>query len=174
MKTIRILSLFLLAVISSCSSVKVASDYDTTADFSHYKTFAFLTSGIEKVQISEFDKKRIMKSIESELNKKGITKSETPDLLVNFFTKESQVIDSSPYYYGGWGYGWGYGWGGTYVTTSTEGELYIDLIDAKKKELIWQGQGTGYLEQYSSQKDQKVNEFVAKILSQYPPAKPKK
>ena len=82
MKALQILSLLFLTVISSCSSIKVASDYDTTVDFSKYKTFAFHTSGIEKVQISEFDKKRIMKSIESELNKKGITKSETPDLLV--------------------------------------------------------------------------------------------
>jgi hypothetical protein len=174
MKTIRILSLFLLAIVASCSSIRVASDYDNTVDFSKYKTFSFLKSGIDKVPISEFDKKRIMKSIETELGKKGITRSETPDLLVNFFTKESQVVDASPYYYGGWGYGWGYGWGGTYVTTSTEGELYIDLIDAQKKELIWQGQGTGYLEQYSSQKDKKVNEFVAKILMQYPPGKSKK
>ena len=173
MKTIRILSLFLLAIVASCSSIRVASDYDNTVDFSKYKTFSFLKSGIDKVPISEFDKKRIMKSIETELGKKGITRSENPDLLVNFFTKESQVVDATPYYYGGWGYGWGYGWGGTYVTTSTEGELYIDLIDAQKKELIWQGQGTGYLEQYSSQKDQKVNEFVAKILSQFPPAKKK-
>ena len=32
----------------------------------------------------------------------------------------------------------------TSVSTSTQGVLYIDLIDASKK-LIWQGQGTGYL-----------------------------
>src|SRR6516165_1005600 len=175
MKALRILSLLFLGIICSCSSVRVASDYDTTVDFSKYKTFSFLKAGIDKVPISEFDKKRIMKSIETELGKKGIIRSdETPDLMVNFFTKESQVIDTTPYYYGGWGYGWGYGWGGTYVTTSTEGELYIDFIDAKKNELIWQGQGSGYVEQYSEKKDEKVNEFVAKILMQYPPAKPKK
>ena len=175
MKALRILCLLFLGIIGSCSSVRVASDYDTTVDFSKYKTFSFLKAGIDKVPISEFDKKRIMKSIETELGKKGITRSDdTPDLMVNFFTKESQIVDATPYYYGGWGYGWGYGWGGTYVTTSTEGELYIDIIDAKKNELIWQGQGTGYLEQYSEKKDEKVNEFVAKILMQYPPAKPKK
>jgi hypothetical protein len=27
----------------------------------------------------------------------------------------------------------------TYVSSSTEGTLYIDLIDAKKKKLVWQG-----------------------------------
>jgi hypothetical protein len=40
----------------------------------------------------------------------------------------------------GWGYGWGWGWnpfmwGGqnTFTTSSTEGTLFIDLIDAKKR-----------------------------------------
>ena len=32
----------------------------------------------------------------------------------------------------------------TYVSSSTEGTLYIDLIDAKKKELVWEGEGVGY------------------------------
>jgi hypothetical protein len=34
-------------------------------------------------------------------------------------------------------------WGGqnTFATSSTEGTLFIDLIDAKKKELVWQGEG---------------------------------
>jgi hypothetical protein len=39
-------------------------------------------------------------------------------------------------YNAGWGYGWGYGWNPYlwgYVSSTTEGTLYIDLIDAKKK-----------------------------------------
>jgi hypothetical protein len=34
-------------------------------------------------------------------------------------------------------------WGGqnTFATSSTEGTLFIDLIDAKKKKLVWQGEG---------------------------------
>jgi hypothetical protein len=31
--------------------------------------------------------------------------------------------------------------GRSYVSSTTEGTLYIDLIDAKKKELVWEGQG---------------------------------
>ena len=55
------------------------------------------------------------------------------------------------------------------VSTSTEGVLYIDLIDAKKKELVWQGQGTGGLSQNMEKKDERIKEFVTKILEQYPP-----
>jgi hypothetical protein len=50
--------------------------------------------------------------------------------------------------------------------TSTEGTLFIDLIDAKKKELVWQGR---YLNQNRGDKEKRINEFVAAILKQYPP-----
>jgi Domain of unknown function (DUF4136) len=49
--------------------------------------------------------------------------------------------------------------------------LTIDIIDAKKKELIWQGQGEGVLTKNVDKKDEKVKEFVTKILEQYPPKK---
>jgi hypothetical protein len=42
--------------------------------------------------------------------------------------------------------------GRSYVSSTTEGTLYIDLIDAKKKELVWEGQGVGYLTQNREQK----------------------
>jgi hypothetical protein len=175
MKTIKIFSLLLVFIFESCAtSVRVYSDFDMSIDFSQYKTYAFHRSGIDKVQISDLDKKRILYAIEIELNKKGMSKSETPDLLINIFTKERDQVDVNQYN-AGWGYGWRWGWnpylwgGQTYVTTSTEGTLYIDLIDAKKKELVWQGEGVGYLTQNREEKVSQINEFVAKILAQYPP-----
>jgi hypothetical protein len=176
MKTIKILPILLLFILGSCSSVRVNSDYDKNADFSQYKTYAFHKSGIDKVEISDLDKKRILRAIDAELGKKGMTKSETPDLLVNILTKEREQVDVNQFSVG-WGYGWGYGWnpylwgGRNYVTTSTEGTLYIDLIDAKKKELIWQGEGIGDLTKDRDKKDENINEFVAKILAQFPPEK---
>ena len=176
MKTIKLLPLLLLLILSSCSSVNVYSDFDKKVDFSPYKTYAFHKTGIDKVQISQLDKNRILNAIDAELTKKGMTKSENPDLLINFFTKEREQVDVTQFNIG-WGYGWGWGWnpylwgGQNYVSTSTEGTLYIDLIDAKKKELIWQGEGVGYLTQNRSEKEARINEFVAKILMQYPPTK---
>jgi len=72
-------------------------------------------------------------------------------------------------------YGYGWGWSPYYhhntVSSSTQGSLYIDLIDANKKELIWQGKGSGYLSNGSNveQKEARINEFVAEILAKYPP-----
>ncbi len=176
MKAIKLFPVLLLFVLSACSSVSVYSDFDKGVDFSQYKTYAFHRKGIDRVQISEMDKKRILQAIDLELGKKGMAKSENPDLLINIFTKEREQVDVNQYNMG-WGYGWRGGWnpylwgGQNFVSTSTEGTLYIDLIDSKRKELIWEGEGVGYLTQNRSGKDARINEFVAKILAQYPPKK---
>jgi hypothetical protein len=174
MKTFKLLPLLLLFIVASCDTVKVYSDYDKSVDFKQYKTFAFMKSGIDKVEISDLDKKRILNAIDQQLQAKGLTKSETPDLLVNIFTKSREEISVNQFN-AGYGYGWGWGWnpymygGQTYVSSSTEGTLYIDLIDAKKKELIWQGEGTGTLSKDMDRKDEIVNNIVTQILAQYPP-----
>ena len=54
----------------------------------------------------------------------------------------------------------------TSVTKNPEGTLFIDIIDAKTKELIWQGEGSGYLTKNVDKKDERIKEFVAKILAQ--------
>ncbi len=175
MKTLRLLPILLL-VLTSCSSVRTASDFDKNVDFTQYKTFAFFKTGIDKVEVSDLDKKRILRAIEDELVAKGFTKSENPDLLVNIFTKAREQVDVNQFN-SGWGYGWGYGWnpymwgGRTTVSSYTEGTLFIDLIDAKKKELIWQGEGSGVLTQNTGDKEKRIREFVAEILEQYPPSK---
>jgi len=174
MKAIKILPIFFLFILASCSSIRVYSDYDKAVDFSQYKTYAFHKRGIDIAEISGLDKKRILNAIDAELSKKGMIKSETPDLLVNIFTKERERIDVDQFN-AGWGYGWGYGWnpylwgGRSFVSTSVEGTLYIDLIDAKKKELVWEGEGVGYLTENRDKKESQINEFVAKILAQFPP-----
>lgn len=55
MKTLLLTSLIIL---SSCSSVKVATDYDAKVDFNKYKTFAFYKKGIDQAEISDLDKKK--------------------------------------------------------------------------------------------------------------------
>lgn len=172
MKALQSLSLLLFAVVlTSCSSVRVSADYDKSVDYSQYKTYAFYKDGIDKVKVHDLDKKRILKAIERELQAKGMTASDNPDVLVNIFTEASERVDVNQ-----WGYGWGWSWspwmwGGNTATVSktTEGTLYIDLIDAKKKELVWQGIGEGVLTKNIERKEERINEFVNKILEKYPP-----
>lgn len=186
MKNLKLFTLTALAVtfLASCSSVRVVADYDKEADFKTYKTYAFYKTGIDRAQISDLDKKRILKAIDVELSSRGFVKSQQPDLLVNIFTKEREQVDVYNNNFGwGWG-GWGYGgfynpwlWGprggfGNNVSTRTEGSLYIDLIDAKNKGLVWQGRGVGTLNNTKNidKKEERIREFVANILKEYPPS----
>ena len=180
MKFFSLLSLILIITLSSCSSVRVASDYDKQANFNTYRSFAFYKPGIDKAEISDLDKKRILRAIEAGMISKGFTKSENPDMLVSIFTKTRENVNVNQNNFG-WGWGWGYGWGwnpwvwgpGSYnnVSRVTEGTLYIDLIDASKKELVWQGMGTAALTKNVDKKQEKMNKMVSAILEKYPPEK---
>jgi hypothetical protein len=72
----------------------------------------------------------------------------------------------------GWGYGWGWGWNPfmgdkiLFATSSTEGTLFIDLIDAKKRTGLAGGM---LINKIRGDKEKRINEFVAAILKQYPP-----
>ena len=167
MRKLNILLLILLSTtLLSCTSVKVSSDYHEQTNFNNYKTFAFFKTGIDKAEINDLDKRRILRAIDAEMQTKGFSKSESPDLLVSIFTKSQERVDVNRNNFG-WGF-YGASFGST-VSTSTQGTLYIDLIDAKTKELVWQGQGRGYLTQSRKHKKERINEFVQEILKVYPP-----
>ena len=94
MKKVTLLVVSLLAmIVTSCASIYVTTDYDSQTDFSTYKTFAFFKEGVDKAEISDLDKKRILRAIEANLSQRGMTLSETPDILVNIFTRERENID---------------------------------------------------------------------------------
>ncbi len=178
MKTIKLLfPIVALLLVTSCVSIRVVSDYDQDADFNSYKTFAFYKTGIDQAEISDLDKKRILRSIEKEMLAKGFVKSDKPDLLVNIMTKANKRINVNNNAWGWGGWGWGanpWFWGGgpmmNTVSTRTEGVLYIDLIDTKQKELVWQGKGTGnLLRNNMAKKEARIQEFVAEIMKEYPP-----
>ena len=182
MKFIKPLLLTLVILFSSCSAVKVAVDYDSKVDFKKYKTFAFYKTGIDKAKISDLDKKRILRAIESELSLLGMVKSENPDMLVSIFTKSREKVDVNQNNNFGYGFGWGWNpwmWNGMNnnsmnISQYTEGTLFIDFIDKQKKELVWQGVGTGALKiQNLEKKEARVKEFVKEIVSKFPPQKNK-
>ena len=190
MKFVKLLPFLLLFIATSCVSVKVASDYDRSANFNEYKTYAFYKKGIDKADISDLDKRRVLKAIENELAAKGFSKSENPDVLVNIFTKTTNKVNVRSNNFGWglwnpwfWGAGWNWGWGGGawapwglgeqdyQISQTTQGTLFIDLIDARKKELAWQGVGTGSLHtaENATKKDERINAFVSEIMANYPP-----
>ena len=174
MKILKLLFLLCLVILTSCSSVRVVTDYDTKVDFTSYKTFAFYKKGIDKASVSDLDKKRIMRAVEAELVAKGFSKSANPDILVSIFTKSREQVNVSDNNIGiGWGWGynpWFYGRTNININQYTEGTLFIDFIDKNTNELIWQGIGSGAMKMSNiEKKEERINEFVYKIISTYPP-----
>ncbi len=176
------LLLFALAalLLASCASIKVTSDFDKTAPFSDYKTYAFTPEALKLPNITELNQNRLIAALENELGKKGFSKSETPDVLIDMNLVTKTINTATANTTGGGGYygaGYRYGYGGGFSTTTInydsydEGTLFLDMIDASKKQLVWQGRGVATLDTEASgeKRESKINYAIEQILSKYPP-----
>jgi hypothetical protein len=158
---------------------KTSFDFDKTADFSKYKTYA-LKDGT-KVGQPLIDN-RIVAAIETELAAKGLKKSDAAsDVVVVYHVAFDKQQDITAYStggaYGGYGYRYGGGWG----TTTTDvrvneilvGTLVVDIADSTKKEVVWRGMGVKEIDVQAKadKRDKNINAAVKKILKDFPPKK---
>jgi len=164
----------------SCSStITVTTDYNKGTDFSGYKTYNFVKE-VADIPMNELNKNRLSSSIEKELNAKGLTKSEDPDLIIDIQlnTRTEQSATSYTSYYGGHGrrrYSYGGGFSSTHTSINTYivGTVFINLVDNKKNEMVWQGIGSGTVDFDAKNREEKIEKNVAKIISRYPPEEKK-
>ena len=170
---------FLFATSANAQTVKV--NWQNNAPFSDYRTFAWQTS---KNQGGRFYQQWVQKDVDNELAQKGLRKvdqSQNPDVLLYYHVVSQEVMDSTTTDDGfGWGGGpWGFwgGWGGMgpdFAQTETQprmmGMLAIDIVDAKKKEIVWRGQATVDAISNNQKGDEKQTlNSVKKMLKKYPP-----
>ena len=176
-KTIYLL--FILILAGSCSSLKVSSDYDRTAEFSSYKTYSFIVYK-ENLPYDPEMSERVLISIANELNARGMKKSDNPDVFIDLKVRTGQsktvasYIGDTPDYYGsGYIYTWGYGFSTSSINYSsyTDGTMFIDIIDAKKKQLVWQGRGAAKIaaDRSSLEREKNLAKVVNQIFTKYPP-----
>ena len=77
--------LVLAAGASGCAGDNIRSDYDPEADFSQYNTYNFFAdAGPESTNYQSFFSQYMVTAITQEMESRGYTKSNDPDLLVNF------------------------------------------------------------------------------------------
>jgi hypothetical protein len=158
---------------------KVSYDYEKTANFAAFKTYAHKEGTKVGQQLID---DRIVTAIDTELAAKGLTKVESnPDVFVVYhmaFDKEKDISTYSSGYgggYGAYGWGWGGGWAGGTTTTQVRdilvGTLVIDLADAKKGQLAWRGVGVKEVNTQANpeKRDKSINNAVKKIFKNYPP-----
>lgn len=170
--------LVVAVLLSACTSLRVASDFDKDVDFKNYKTYNFYEKGLEKLEVNGLDKKRMMAAVDTEMQAKGFTKTANPDLFVNLVVmkrERTDVYDNGFYspwgWRGGWGWGWGPYWGGGMRSFDRyqEGLFIIDFLDPKTKMHIWHGRGDGFNLDNFKNREERINEGVKEILAQYPP-----
>jgi len=187
-KSFRWLALIGLLSLWSCAAVN--TDYDRSANFAQYKTFAWMNPdikvGTNPKYNSDLINRNIQYAVETEFAKRGIMKDNTnPDFLVGYHTyteKKQQNYGGYGYpyspYFGGWGWrgfgGWGfpyypYGYGGynSYPRTYTEGTLIIDVVDNQTKQLVWRGSVDGNVDNIARLQKQ-IQKGVQAIMKKYP------
>ena len=164
---------------------QVNYDFDRSADFSKYKTFAYqVCMRIDNPLVD----KRIVAGLENALALEGFTKADgEADVNVTYHSSitEDIAIDTTSWGYGygpGWawghgGYGYGYGGGPVSTTTTirkyTRGTLVIDIWDARTKELVWRGTASDSVSDDPQKNDKKVQKALQKLFKLYPPEKKK-
>ena len=178
--------LFVL-VLTSCATQKPNYDYLASADFSKYNSYDWVL--VDKESKENHRSKnplvdnRIISAVDGSLASKGLLKiSDSPDMLLNYHVSVSEQEQQQPRgrvsigtsrYSGSSSLGFAVSMpvGGT--RTHKEGTLVIDMIDAKTKDLLWQGWGSRTVSQDLDPErlTALINEVVGEILENFPPAK---
>lgn len=163
-----LLPIFILLISASCATIKITSDYDKSAPFTSFKSYTFTPEALT-LGIDELNRNRVIKAVENELSLKGFTKSENPDVLINL--KINSTTKQTATTTGGYGYRWGGGVTSVSYDSYVEGTLFVEMIDAAKKQIVWQGRGTGTINPDASadKREKNINYSVQQIFTQYPP-----
>ncbi len=186
MASLRISFVVLAAALAGCSSLKVNTEYDPTAPYASYKTYAWLQTppGPEQAPAirNPIVREQVVAAVDRELAKKGfarVSPDANPDLLVSVHGWAQSRVEVTNY---GYSYGGAYAYGpyrpmpvtaGVDVRSYTDGTMLLDFVDAKVKKLVWRGTAS---DTFSSPDldavKRSVDEAVRQLVASYPP-KPK-
>lgn len=135
-----LLSVFCFGLITLAFAQDVKVEFDKTKDYSNYKTFRFGDSEIvtpkEKKQITDVAlHKLIRQAVEKELSERGITRNDSSaELVVTYVAGIFERTESQNL--GPLGTAPGQT-SQTWTNNYSQGELIIDINDARSKKLIW-------------------------------------
>ena len=168
--------------LAACSTEQAVQTGQPTAsgNFAAYKTYNFLDetarndSAFQRSGTGIFDLKR---AVAHELESRGLQRAAQPDLWVNIGivtqqknqTRETNFRqDGAPQYIGQRNYHWQAQ--DVVVGRYEEGTATVDIVDAARKERIWQGTTTRVLSRTPSKSARQIDDAVADIFKRYPVA----
>jgi hypothetical protein len=172
-----------LALVAACTTgPKIRTDRDPAANFASYRTYNFApVPGTDRAGYSTLVTSHFRSAVGREMEARGYVRDENPDLLVNFFTtvRERTEVQSTPEPSFGVGYyrdrlGLYTAWPlyrRSSVTTDTYqvGLASIDVVDAKRKQLVWEGSAEGRVTgKMRDDPGPAIADAVMKIFAKYP------
>jgi len=194
-----LLSFIIITFITGCSSLTLDTDYDKSINFSNFKTYRwhskneYNTASQQYLKVNNLMDQRIRATIEQQLQTQGFNTAESTekvDFLVNYSVVIEDKTDIQTYnnyngYYPGFRYGAGFGsYGGNMMVGYSsgpdvqvihyqQGTLIIDIINPETDQLMWRGAADGRLPKSAdrAEKDKLIQQYVTKILSDFPPKK---
>jgi hypothetical protein len=169
---VQSLALLVLGMLAAqgARAQKITMEFDQTADFSKYKTFAIREGQLNSrnpALNSDLVKKQIEADIQNDLTAKGLTlvTSGPSDLNVRYTFGAARKTEIEAYP-AGW-----YGMGTRYVRVPyAEGTLVIDLRDPTTRSLVWRAIAAEDKSD-ASKIEGKINDMVKKSVDKYPPKK---
>lgn len=179
----RFVALLALAcAVSPLSAHKVRVDFDHRDNFSRYKTYSWAPGpephGPGVVFPNQLMQQRIVEFVDQAMAARHLTRVPSGgDLQLNFAIN----ICAEPIYTTftdgfGPGYGWGWGWvdGGSAISTTTvqtiwTGTLVLDMTDARRKTLVFQGASRHTISSKPAHNTKKFAKAVNEIFEKYPP-----
>jgi hypothetical protein len=176
----RCVSLLIALLVLACTAAdaqKITVQYDKTADFSRFKTYAIDSAGQDNAARPML-RLMIQAAVQDDLGKLGFTKVDSnPDVYVQMYGTTD--TDYTAHYhdpiYGGAIPPLNSGitlWhnipGSVTTVVIPKGTLVIDILDANKKELIWRGIAKQKLSDQKEKLVDQVNTAVEKMFQKYP------
>jgi hypothetical protein len=175
---VRGLAIAGLLVLTACASKPVVRTQSVPAlDIQKYQSFGFVERpDTDKAGYTTLTTRFLKEAVTREMLARGYTRSEQPDLLVNFTTGSKDKVEGDAWPdvglgWGRWSRGWGWGgmWHGRDIRTVTEGSLTIDVVDQQHKELVWTGTAKGRVSTKDENNPQSaIDKAVSAIFTQYP------
>lgn len=172
-----------IILLSSCSSIMVSYDFDTSTSFDAYSSFSVNSNPPKNLSDpraeNELISKRFENTITDNLTAKGLRKTDKKsDLIISYtFSIRPKIDLLNLYTQVGFSYGSYFRHGGMGANTCTDisefdqGILIVDMHDAQTNSLVWRGTGTDLIPIHMTPEEvtEQVELIVSKVLDQYPP-----